>query len=573
MPSLSVVPAFAGACVLALLTGADAACRSIPGDADWPTLERWTELNTTVQGRLIETVPQASVCHAQPFAVFDADACNALQNTWAQSETFELKPAEFMNAYYQNQSCDPFTDSSKPCELGNYASYSIDVTGADDVIAGINFAREQNVRLVVKSTGHDYVGKSTGKGALSLWMFNLKTAEVIEQYESEAYTGPAMKVGSGVIGGEAIAVAAKAGYRVVGGECASVSLAGGYTQGGGHSMLNSAYGMAADNVLEWEVVTTTGEHVVATPENNANLYWALSGGGGGTYGVVLSMTTKVYPDGPIASALLTFGFNDTSQEAAYWEAVGIWFQSLPTFVANNNSILLEVTNNSFLVIGFTLPDQTESAVNSLLDPFVADLERLDLTHTLTPNVSATYLDYFDSILGPIPYGPFPPNEIWNSRLIPRATVADAAANDKLIDAFRQTVADGTFAIGCNVISVANAQHPDNSVLPAWRDAIALCNPTAYWDFKIPLDENLAIKQELVNVHTPMLEEATPNSGVYLNEIDPLYKGDWKAEMYGAGYARLLDIKHQYDPDHLLYGQFAVGSDELFIDGSGRLCTI
>lgn len=87
MPSFSVLPAFAGACALALLTGVDAGCRSIPGDPDWPTLERWTELNTTVQGRLIETVPQASVCHAQPFADFNADACNALQNTWAQSET------------------------------------------------------------------------------------------------------------------------------------------------------------------------------------------------------------------------------------------------------------------------------------------------------------------------------------------------------------------------------------------------------------------------------------------------------------------------------------------------------
>ncbi|KAI1423494.1 putative FAD-dependent isoamyl alcohol oxidase [Xylaria sp. FL1777] len=573
MSFIPVIPTLAGICALALLTGADAACRSIPGDTDWPSLGDWTALNATVQGRLIQTIPQASVCHTSPFAVFDTDACSALQTTWTQSQTFELKPAEIMNGYYQNQSCDPFTDSSKPCELGNYASYSINVTGADDVIAAINFAHEQNVRLVVKSTGHDYIGKSTGKGALSLWMFNLKTAEVIEQYESKSYTGPAIKLGPGVIGGEAIAVAAEAGYRVVGGECASVSLAGGYTQGGGHSMLNSAYGMAADNVLEWEVVTATGEYLVATPENNTDLYWALSGGGGGTYGVVLSMTTKVYPDGPIASAILTFGFNDTNKEADYWEAAELWFQKLPTFVATNNSILLDITNNSFVVIGFTLPDQTVSAVDSLLDPFVAELKRLDLTYTLTPNVSATYVDYFNSILGPIPYGPFPPTEIWTSRLIPRSTVVNATTNAKLIDAFREIVSDGTFGVGCNVISVAEAQHPDNSVLPAWRNAIAQCNPTAYWDYQVPLETNLAVKEELVSVHTPLVEAATPGSGVYLNEIDPWYKGDWKQEMYGAGYSRLLGIKHKYDPNQLLYGQFAVGSDEFFIDESGRLCTV
>ncbi|KAI1755488.1 putative FAD-dependent isoamyl alcohol oxidase [Xylaria castorea] len=568
-----VKPAFAGICALALLTRVDATCRSIPGDADWPSSEHWTELNTTVHGRLIQTIPQASVCHTLPFADFNSDACTALQTTWSVTETYELKPAEFMNGYYQNQSCDPFTDSSKPCELGNYAAYSIDVTGPDDIIAAVKFADEQNVRLVVKSTGHDYVGKSTGKGALSLWMFNLKTAEVIQQYESKTYTGPAMKVGSGIIGGEAIAVAAQAGYRVVGGECASVSLAGGYTQGGGHSMLNSAYGMAADNVLEWEVVTATGEYLVATPENNTDLYWALSGGGGGTYGVVLSMTTKIYRDGPIASAILTFGFNDTAMEDNYWEAAELWFQKLPTFVATNNSILLDITNNSFVVIGFTLPDQTASAVDSLLDPFIADLQRLNLDYTLTPNVSATYVDYFNSILGPIPYGPFPPTEIWTSRLIPRSTVVNETANANLINAFRETVTDGTFGVGCNVISVANAQHPDNSVLPAWRNAIAQCNPTAYWNFQVPLETNLAIKEELVSVHTPLIEAATPDSGVYLNEIDPWYKGDWKREMYGAGYDRLLSIKHQYDPHHLLYGQFAVGSDELTIDGSGRLCTV
>lgn len=60
-----------------------------------------------------------------------------------------------MNAYYQNQSCDPFTPRSTPCELGNYAAYSINVAEAADVLAGIHFARRKNVRLVIKTTGHE----------------------------------------------------------------------------------------------------------------------------------------------------------------------------------------------------------------------------------------------------------------------------------------------------------------------------------------------------------------------------------------------------------------------------------
>lgn len=60
-----------------------------------------------------------------------------------------------MAAYYQNQSCDPFTPASKPCELGNYASYSINLSSAEDVVAGLAFARERNVRIAIKNTGHE----------------------------------------------------------------------------------------------------------------------------------------------------------------------------------------------------------------------------------------------------------------------------------------------------------------------------------------------------------------------------------------------------------------------------------
>ena len=67
----------------------------------------------------------------------------------------ESHPAEIMNAYYQNQSCDPFTPASRLCELGNFAAYSIRVASAQDVVAGIRFGREKNIRLVVKTTGHE----------------------------------------------------------------------------------------------------------------------------------------------------------------------------------------------------------------------------------------------------------------------------------------------------------------------------------------------------------------------------------------------------------------------------------
>ncbi|KAI1135881.1 putative FAD-dependent isoamyl alcohol oxidase [Hypoxylon sp. FL0543] len=564
-----------GLCALFFLASAEKECRYLPGDEGWPSEDDWSDLNNTVHGQLIATIPQGSVCHLLPYGTYDETACAVLRAKWTEAETYVTRPAEMMNPYYQNQSCDPFV-TAKPCQLDNYAVYSVNVTGREDVIATINFAKEKNVRLVIKSTGHDYNGKSTGKGALSLWMHNLKTLQIIQTYKSDTYSGPAVKLGPGIIAGDAYEALASAGYRIVGGECASVALAGGYTTGGGHSMLNTAYGMAADSVLEWEVVTAAGEYLVATPQNNSDLYWALSGGGGGTYGVVLSMTTKIYPDGFISSGSLQFTLANSPNESNFWEAVKLFFQQMPSLVSDRNSLQFEVENNTFNAFGITLPDQNISAVRPLVAPYLADLERLNINYTFTTNFSATYLDYFASIMGPLPYGPYPPTEIWNNRLIPRSVVLNSTANSLLIDAFKLAVADGTFLVACNGLTIADNEqrkHPTNAVFPAWRDAIAACSTTALWDYGAPLEKNLAVKEALVSVYTPAIEAATPGSGFYLNEVDPWYKGDWKQEMYGANYNRLLEIKHQYDPDFLLYGHFAVGGDEFTIDESGRLCRV
>ncbi|KAK6063441.1 FAD-dependent isoamyl alcohol oxidase (FAD binding domain protein) [Seiridium cupressi] len=546
--------AMANAVLLSLLARVAVAstCKNIPGDPGWPSQSDWAKLNATVGGRLIQTVPQASVCHHESNMQYDAAACAELQNDWTLSQTHP----------------------SKPCELGNYATYSINVTEAADIIAGLDFTNEHNIRLVIKNTGHDYLGKSTGVGALSLWTWNLKTTELIKNYTSSLYSGPAMKVGSGVVGGEAIEIAAAEGYRIVGGECGSVAPAGGYATGGGHSVLNTAYGMAADNVLEWEVVTATGQYLIATPYNNTDLYWALSGGGGGTYAVVLSMTAKAHTDSPVLRGRLVFNDPGTDDGAAFWEAVTLWMEYLPSFIINQNTILFEVLNNTFDGFDINLIGETDPAVlTELLSPYLGELDRLKITYQLTSNAWDTYRDFYDGTegFGPLPYGSDPATTTLNSRLIPTTVLQDREANAKFIDSLKLTVETGDFLVGCVAINVTNHDHVDNAVLPAWRDAAMICNFNAFWNFTAPIEQNLALKRQMNQVYTPAIEEATPGSGVYLNEMDPLYIGDWKQTMYGVNYGRLEKIKDKYDPNHTFYGLFAVGSDYYASDGSGRLC--
>lgn len=401
----------------------------------------------------------------------------------------------------------------------------------------------------------------------------MKSTEIITNYTSKTYSGPAIRLGAGIIGGEAYEAAAAAGYRVVGGECASVGIVGGFSQGGGHSILSSAHGMGSDQVLEWEVVTARGEHLVATPERNADLYWALGGGGGGTYGVVLSMTSRLHKDGPMTGGSLSFTLAGArNNTTTYWKAVSLWFQQLPKLTEDGRTVLFEVLNETFAVVAFNLPDvDNSSVVQTLLAPYTIELDTMGVTFEMNSDVSTSYLEFFNKTFGPLPYGPEPVDTTLTSRLIPRATVADDEAVGPLMDAFRSTVADGTYLVGCNSFSLPDASHPDNAVLPAWRDATALCNVNAYWDYTEPLESNLAVKKELVEVYQPLIDEATPGSGVYLNEIDPWYMGDWKQAMYGGNYDRLLRIKHQNDPNYLLFGHFAVGGDEFTLDGSGRLC--
>lgn len=420
------------------------------------------------------------------------------------------------------------------------------------------------------------MGKSTGQGALALWTYNLKTTDIIADYDSPLYSGPAVKFGAGVIGGEAYEAVRKAGYRIVAPECGLVGFTGGYIQGGGQSQLVTAYGLAADQVLEWEVLTPSGEYLIATPENNTDLYWALAGGGGGTYAVVLSVTVKAFPEGPVAGGQMVV---QTKNSTALWEAIGIWYNQGPSYVeSSRNNIQFFVTKETLTILSFTMPDQNASAVDDLLNPFISELKRLKLPYNLTTTNHETYIDSFIDSYGPLPYGNLCPTDpIIASRLIPRSTLLNMTTNQQLMDVYRDITDDDTWWIGCSFLNVDDSPdsvrppHPLNAVHPAWREAIAYCNPQTHepYDWE-NLQTNTKLRHELVNDIFPALEAVTPGAGV-LNEIDPTYKGDWKETFYGANYDRLLKIKHEYDPNNVMYGLFAVGSDEFTVDGEGRLC--
>jgi hypothetical protein len=60
----------------------EARCKHIQGDAGWPTRDEWQQLNQTISGQLIETIPLGAVCHHEPFGVFNQTACDELRRDW-----------------------------------------------------------------------------------------------------------------------------------------------------------------------------------------------------------------------------------------------------------------------------------------------------------------------------------------------------------------------------------------------------------------------------------------------------------------------------------------------------------
>ena len=379
-----------------------------------------------------------------------------------------------------------------------------------------------------------------------------------------------MRIGAGMMGSEAYLAAHELGYRVVGGDCPTVGIAGGYTQGGGHSPLVGYNGLGADNVLQWEVVTPGGTHLFASPEENSDLFWAMSGGGGGTWGVVLSMVTKLHPDGPVGGASFAINSSTISLDEL-WAAVDVFHSSLPPIVDTGTTITYELTNTSFTFYAATAPYRTGEQVEEQLAPFLSYLKTTGIPYMFTPTYFDSYYDHMNHYFGPFPVGFFPISQLTSGRLIPRSTVT--SNNTALGQVFRNITQDGHFYLALFAFNALRANlniAGTNSVFPAWRDSIIHAILVGPWDWAIPWDDMLARETELTDSIMPQLEGITPGSGSYLNEAN-FEQPDWQREFYGANYPRLLSIKRKYDPEDFFYALTAVGSEAWTPDADGRLC--
>ncbi|KAI2615790.1 FAD binding domain protein [Hypomontagnella submonticulosa] len=537
-------------------------CRCFPGDACWPGPADWDSFNKTLGGKLIATVPIASPCHDDfPGVSYDADKCAEIQGNWARPQLHDMTTHSPMAAFFANASCDPFTPRETQCIIGTYVRYAVNATGPSDYRLTIAFSKKRNIRLVIRNTGHDYMGKSTGAGALALWTHNIKNRAILD-YKSAAYTGKAMKIGAGVQANEAQELAGSQGFVVVEGDAQTVGIAGGYTQGGGTSPLGSKFGMAADQVLEWEAITANGDLVTATPTQNADLYWALSGGGGGTYAAVLSMTVKIHPN--MITAASTLSFTEASDDK-YWGAVQAFLMNLPKFLGAGGSCYWQVLpGNSFSIPQLYFPNGTSKGVEQLLQPTFAALNQSGIPYQFASQDFPTFQDAYNTLNPQMNISEFN----LGGRIIPRSLVESNQSASALTNAIHTIVDNGGILAGVSFMPDKLPAVP-NSAHPAWRKSVFLAF------FGIPYDRynmtvNIIGQKTVTDVLVPALAKINPGGAAYLNEAD-INQPNWQQVFYGDNYPRLLSIKKKYDPESIFWGSTAVGSEGWAVGSDGRLC--
>ena len=484
-------------------------------------------------------------------------------------------PVNVISSYFENNTCSPFygplsTNTAtrhEMCSLGHLSFYAINVTDAAIAVAGVNFARNNNIRLVVKNTGHDILGRSTGQGSLALWTHHLKDYNFY-QYHSEQYTGPAARIGAGVQVQEMYEHASANGFRVTGGGCPTVGAAGGWVQSGGHGPLAALYGLGADQTLEFEVVTTDGRHFNASRSENADLFWALSGGGPSNYAVVLSATLKAHKDGPVAGSTLSFAESDPDK---YWAAVEAWekhllvLDKIPGFYTN-----VVLASGTFSLDYGTLPDVSEEYITNALTPFYQELSKLNITATKQSTVHDNFLQHYLYYEAGVVYER---NVTVGNRLIPRDLVSSETRLPQLTEVCKKILATPNgiiFLLANNVTHARVGNAPgDNPVIQAWRDSLinlnfAIANPELASFAELSADLALANQFQLD------LRNITPGGGNYMNEATYDYPY-WKEDYYGEYYERLVEVKYKYDPGSVLWIQPGAGNDKYALMDDGHLC--
>lgn len=564
-----------------------------PGTVGWPSASEWQGLRAQLGGRLVQLQSPWAGCIAAPASEQCARLFQQVGNPYFISDDPALTQAlGWVGAW-----------TSAP------SAYAVEARSSADVAAAVNFAREHRLRLVVKGGGHSYQGTSNAPGSLLVWTPGMRDIRLHDGFVPQGCAGrvapaQAASLGAGALWVHAYdAVTTRAGRYVQGGGCMTVGVAG-LVQSGGFGSFSKRFGTASGNLLEAEVVTADGVTRIANACTNPDLFWALKGGGGGSFGIVTRVTVHTH-ELPETFGAVNFAVH-ASSAAAFRRLAAMTLDFYAASLMNPHwGEQIRFLPGHVMRVQMVFQGMERGEAVAVWQPFLDALGRepdLGIAFAPLKIVSTSAREFWSPTFVKRALGfikrdarPGAPegNVYWpgdegqagqvlhgyGSTWLP-ASLLQPAQRGSLADALVAAAAQWGVSLhfnkglaGAPADAIAAAR--DTAMNPAALDAFALAITAAHGPAAYPgvagHEPDVAVaRQQAQRVRACMAElrKLVPRPGSYVSESD-FFEPDWQHAFWGSHYERLLAVKTQYDPGGLFTVHHGVGSEAWSDDGFTR----
>ena len=564
-----------------------------PGDPSWPSAASWDRLNRQVDGQLIAVRSPLAGCGGAAPADACAELFRRLRNPYYLGDEVGLtQTLGWVDAW-----------TSQP------SAYAVAARRTADVVAAVNFARENKLRLVVKGGGHSYQGTSNAPDSLLIWTRRMNAITLHDAFVGTGCAGraapePAVTVGAGAIWMPVYnEVTTKAGRYVQGGGCATVGVAG-LVQSGGFGSFSKRYGLAAAGLLEAEIVTADGAVRSANACSNPDLFRGIKGGGGGSLGVVTRVTLRTHELPAFFGAVIAT--IRAASDAAFRRLVDrvMGFYAGALFNPHWGEQIVFRPDN-VLAIRMVFQGLDQQQAERVWRPFFEWVSaspndfRLESAPLVAALPARRFWDpaFLKSLPGIVMADDRPGapegNVFWagdagqagqvlhgfQSTWLP-AALLEAEHQGRLGDALFSASRHRGFALHVNkglggapaeAVAAARDTATNPAVLTAFALVIAAAEgPPAYPGIVGREPDVAGARRNAAAIDRAMkeLRRLVPDAGSYVSESD-FFEADWARTYWGPNYPRLLAVKDTYDPDGLFLVHHGVGSERWSADGFTR----
>jgi len=546
-------------------------------------------LSQAVEGNLLRPRALLAPCEAEPNGVACADVMKNLRNPF------------YLGDHVAGTQVSGWLDAWRPAP----SAYAVAARNPRHVAAAINFARDHNLRLVVKGAGHSYLGTSNAPDSLLVWTRAMNKVTLHDAFVGNGCEGkfapvPAVSAESGAVWIDLYnVVTAQAGRYVQGGGCTDVGVAG-LIQSGGFGSFSKGFGSAAASLLEAEVITADGAVRVVNACRNPDLFWAIKGGGGGSWGVVTRVTVRTHDLPEFFGG--AWGKIKSNSDDAFRRLIArfVGFYAEKLFNSHwGEQISLGPDNTlslSMVCQGLTGPEMRQ-----VWKPFfdwandspqeVTVLDKLGAGASLarhwwdiegnrslirdTRDGAPKHHGWWTGDQGQVGAFLHGYDSVW----LPSSLLQEnqrAHLCDALFAASRHKKLELHFNKGlAGAPAEALAASRDTATNPAVLDSFVLIiiadgeRPSYPGLARPAIDLDAARKHAGdIDLAAAELRRIVPNAGSYVSESN-YFNRSWQEAYWGTNYLRLRAIKKKYDPDGLFFVHHGVGSEEWSADGFTR----